>query len=141
MESSMGDDPSGPPARTGLARWCLLILGLLSVLLGIVGAFLPIIPTTPFLLLAAACFMRSSPALHQRLLTNRIFGPYLVEWQRDHTVPLAAKRKAYGMVIVSFSVSAFLVPETWMRLVVAGIGLAMLALLFWLPTSRNQDVV
>ena len=86
------------PNRNVLARSCLLALGFLFLALAVVGAFLPVLPTTPFLLVAAACFARSSPAFHRRLLANRVFGPYLVQWQHDHSVPREAKRKAYEVL-------------------------------------------
>jgi uncharacterized membrane protein YbaN (DUF454 family) len=116
-------------------RWLLLSAGVLCTALGAAGAFLPLLPTTPFLLLAAACFVRSSPALHRRLLANRIFGPYLAQWQRDRTVPRDAKRKAYGLVVLTFAVSIALTKVTWLRVTLAGLGLALIGFLAWLPTT------
>ena len=134
-EPHMSDDLPEKPVKTGLARWFLLVLGLLFTALGAVGAFLPVLPTTPFLLLAGACFVRSSPAFHRRLLANRVFGPYLAQWQRDHTVPREAKRKAYGLVIVTFALSIVLVDVTWLRGVLAGLGIALIGFLAWLPST------
>ena len=127
--------------KTGLARWCLLLLGLLFTALGAVGAFLPVLPTTPFMLLAAACFVRSSPALHQRLLANRVFGPFISQWQRDRTVPREAKRKAYGLVIVAFALSIALVDATWLRGTLGAVGIALISIVAWLPTTpRGHDI-
>lgn len=131
------DAPTRKPAGSGLVRVLLRALGVLFTALGGAGAFLPILPTTPFLLLAAACFARSSPAFHRRLLANRVFGPYLAQWQRDHSVPRDAKRKAYGLVVVTFALSIALVGTAWVRVVLAGVGLALLAFLAWLPTTRS----
>jgi uncharacterized protein len=117
-------------------KWSLTLLGLLFTALGFVGAFLPILPTTPFLLLAAACFVRSSPALYRLLLANRVFGPYLSQWQRDRTISPAAKRKAYGLVLVTFPLSIALVDQTWMRCTLGVVGVALLAVLSRLPTTR-----
>ena len=131
--------PDTPPAvKSGPARWLLLLFGLLFMLLGLVGAFLPVLPTTPFLLVAAACFMRSSPKLHARLLSNRVFGPYLMQWQRDHTVPREAKRKAYGLVILSFSLSAALTGSTQLRVVLVLVGAGLIVLLACLPTTARD---
>jgi len=127
------------PVRTGLARWVLLGLGVLFTSLGAVGAFLPVLPTTPFVLLAGACFVRSSPAFHRRLLANRIFGTYVAQWQLDHTVPREAKRKAYGLVVVTFVLSIALVDAWWQRATLAGIGIALVGFLAWLPTSPRKD--
>jgi uncharacterized membrane protein YbaN (DUF454 family) len=127
--------PSPRPPLSGPGRWLLLVLGVLLTLLATAGAFLPVLPTTPFLLLAAGCFMRSSPALHQRLLDNRMFGPYIAQWQHDHTIPRAAKRKAYGLATVTFAASILLVDSVRLRVLPACIGLALLAFLAWLPTT------
>ena len=127
--------PPPRPPLSGPGRWLLLVLGVLLTLLATAGAFLPVLPTTPFLLLAAGCFMRSSPELHQRLLENRIFGPYIAQWQHDHTIPRAAKRKAYGLATVTFTVSILLVDALRLRVLLACIGLALLAFLAWLPTT------
>ena len=86
----MSEDQTKRLLKSGMARYCLLALGVLCTVLGAVGAFLPILPTTPFLLLAAACFVRSSPAFHRRLLANRVFGPSIAQWQHDRTVPPGA---------------------------------------------------
>jgi uncharacterized membrane protein YbaN (DUF454 family) len=136
----MTDDLPEDTAKTGLARWCLLVLGLLFTALGTAGAFLPVLPTTPFLLLALACFKRSSPAFHRRLLANRLFGPYLAQWKHDRTVPREAKRKAYGLVVVTFALSIGLVDTTWLRGTLAGIGIALIGLLAWLPTARGDEI-
>lgn len=120
-------------------RWVLTTLGLAFTALALVGVFLPVLPTTPFLLVAAACFARSSPALQERLRANRWFGGYLAQWQHDHTIPRAAKRKAYGLVIVTFGLSIALVQGAWWRLGLALIGGGLLVFLACLPTSENGD--
>lgn len=130
------DDTEQRPVRTGLARWFLLAMGGLLTALATIGAFLPVLPTTPFLLLAAACFARSSPAFHRRLLANPMFGPYLTQWQHDHTVPRGAKRKAYGLVVLTFGVSIVLVHALWLRVVLAGVGIGLIVFLAWLPTTK-----
>jgi hypothetical protein len=134
----MREEPSERPKTTGLARVCLLGLGLLCAGLGAVGAFLPVLPTTPFLLLAAACFVRSSPAFHRRLLANPVFGPYLAQWQHDHTIPRAAKRKAYGLVIVTFALSIAWVDALGLRVGLAVVGVALITFLARLPTTAES---
>lgn len=133
------NDLSEDSTNTGLVRWCLLVLGLLFTALGAVGAFLPVLPTTPFLLLASACFVRSSPALHRRLLANRLFGAYIVQWQQERTVPRDAKRKAYGLVVVTFALSIGLVGAMWLRGMLAGAGIAVICFLARLPTTARND--
>ena len=122
---------------TGLARVCLLSLGALFSVIGAVGAFLPVLPTTPFMLVAAACFARSSPALHRRILTNRMFGQYVSQWQHDRTVPREARRKALGLVLLSFSLSIALVDGSGLRVMLVAIGLGLVCFLAWLPTTSE----
>lgn len=136
----MDEPPPHQPLRTGPARWILMILGLLLTALAAVGVFLPVLPTTPFLLLAAACFVRSSPAFHRRLLANRVFGPYIAQWQHDHTVPRDAKRKAYGLVTATFGLSIALVDASWLRWTLAGLALALIVFLVCLPTTPRRPV-
>ena len=135
-----GETPTSP-VRTGLARWCLLLLGLLFTTLGAVGSFLPVLPTTPFLLLAAVCFRRSSPAFYRRLHANRVFGPYLSQWQRDRTIPREAKRKAYGLVTISFALSIALVDVTWLRWTLGALGIALISFLARLPTTATKQKI
>ncbi len=123
------------PARSGPTRALLLVLGLCFSALGTEGAFLPVLPTTPFLLRAAACFARSSPRFHARLLGNRMFGPYLTQWQHDRTIPREAKRKAYGLVVLTFGLSIAFVDGGLLRGMLALIGALLVAFLAWLPTT------
>jgi uncharacterized membrane protein YbaN (DUF454 family) len=135
----MSAAPPERPQRTGFTRALYVVLGSVSAAIGFVGAFVPVLPTTPFLLLAAAFFARSSPALHRRLLASRVFGPYIAQWQRDHTVPLPAKRKAYGLVVVTFTLSIVLVDVSWLRIALALLGAALLGFLAWLPTTERDS--
>ena len=135
------DPPSGPPAARGAKRILLLALGWLFVGLGALGVPLPGLPTTPFLILAAACFARSSPRFHQALLRNRILGPYLRQWQKDHSIPGNAKRRAYVVIAITFTVSIYFVPLTWVRVLLAVIGVSLCLFLHKLRTTRPEDAV
>jgi uncharacterized membrane protein YbaN (DUF454 family) len=88
-------------------RYFYLALGACFVALGFVGAFLPLLPTTPFLLLALACFARSSPALHDWLLSHPIMGKYIRDWERDRSIPLPAKILSVMMMSASLAWLAF----------------------------------
>ena len=83
----------------------LLSLGWLFVLLGVIGVFLPILPTTPFLILALVLFSKSSPRFHQMLLNNRWFGPTLRQWEKTKTLARKTKYKASLLIIITFAVS------------------------------------
>ena len=72
-------------------RIFLILCGCLAVVLGILGIFLPLLPTTPFLLLAAACFFRSSPRLYNWLISHKRMGPYIRNFREHRAIPLKAK--------------------------------------------------
>lgn len=74
-----------------MKKYFLVSGGVLCVTLGSIGIVLPGIPTTPFLLLAAACFARSSPRFHKKLLDNKVFGPVIRDWEENRTIPRKAK--------------------------------------------------
>ena len=74
-----------------MLRFILIICGMLSLALAFIGVFLPLLPTTPLVLLAAFCFARSSRKFHQRLINNKIFGPVIRNWEESKTMSLRAK--------------------------------------------------
>lgn len=86
------------------ARVGYLILGLVCVALGIIGAFLPVMPTTVFLLIAVWAFSRSSARLERWLLEHPRFGPRLREWRAHRTIPLPVKLTAWGSMTASLTV-------------------------------------
>ena len=88
-------------------------LGWFFILLSAIGVLLPILPTTPFLILALAIFANSSPKFHRMLLNNRWFGPILKEWEDNRTVTRQIKVRATLLVLVSFSFSIFLLQTSW----------------------------
>lgn len=82
-----------------------IFLGWFFVILGVIGVVLPILPTTPFLILALAFFARSSPRFHQMLLNNRWVGTSLQQWEEKKSVSRQTKRNASVLVFISFSLS------------------------------------
>lgn len=83
-------------------RSIYMLAGLLMTALGIVGAFLPLLPTTPFLLVAVWCFSRSSPRLEQWLLNHRTLGPPLQNWRREGAIAGRAKVVAISLIVASY---------------------------------------
>lgn len=77
----------------------------MSILLGLIGIFLPLLPTTPFFILALACFARSSPHLHQKLLNAPYIGPILEDWEADKKIEKKRKKQIILIVFATFSVS------------------------------------
>ena len=78
----------------------LLILGIISLLLGTLGVFLPLLPTTPFLLLSLYCFSKSSKKFHKALLENKIFGQYIRDYQEKKGVTLKNKIIAISILVI-----------------------------------------
>lgn len=104
-------------------RILLIVCGCMAMILGIMGIFLPLLPTTPFLLLAAACFFRSSPRLYQWLINHKQMGPYIRNFREHKAIPLKAKIISVSMVWITMLIAAFgVVPYLWIR-----IGLLLLA--------------
>lgn len=129
-----GRGVSGNP----LLRWILVGLGFAFLAIGVAGVFLPLLPTTPFVLLAGACFLRGSRGLHIRLLRTRFFGRIIRQWPAHRTIPLRAKRMAQALVVLSFgSSAAFFVPIPWVRVLVAALGAVALALVSRIPVRAG----
>lgn len=94
----------------------LITVGCSAVILAIAGVFLPLLPTTPFLLLAVACFARSSERFHSMLLNNRHFGPTIKNWQQHKCIARKTKFRAYCFILLSFSVSIYFVQILYLQL-------------------------
>ncbi|ERI53909.1 DUF454 domain-containing protein [Pseudomonas sp. AOB-7] len=96
-------------------RYLLLALGWLCVALGVIGIFLPVLPTTPFLLLAAACFVRSSRRFYIWLVTHPHLGPWIRDYLDGQGIPLKGKVYALALMWASIALSCYLVPLPWAR--------------------------
>ena len=103
-------------SRSPVIRTLLLAIGWLSVILGIIGIFLPVLPTTPFLLLAAACFARSSRRFYLWLVEHPRLGPWVRDYLDGHGIPLRAKVYSIGLMWGSIVLSCYLVPVLPARL-------------------------
>ena len=91
--------------KNTLQKPLLLTLSWLFVVMGIIGAFLPVLPTTPFLILALVLFSKNSPRFHQMLLRNNWFGPTLKQWEATKSMSLKTKHQASVLIIIAFSIS------------------------------------
>jgi len=126
--------PFPPPPAWQRHLW--LGAGLLSVLLGFIGIFLPLLPTTPFILLAAFCFSKGSPRCERWLLQHSRFGPMTREWRARRAVPLRAKQIATAMMAVSSLSCWWILPQPWLW----APGVCCLAVAVWLwrlPTASR----
>ena len=131
----MPDTLAPPPERARWQRLLWVAAGVLSLLTGIVGIFLPLLPTTPFVLLAAFCFSRGSERCERWLLTHPRLGPIVRDWRAERAVPLRAKQLAWLMMAVASVWSAFTLPPrlAWLPALMC----ACVAVWLWrLPTRR-----
>jgi len=114
----------------------LKVTGIIFVGLAILGVILPILPTTPFLLVAAACFAKSSPNMQKTLLANKTFGPLIHEWQKHRSIPRKAKRIALLTIIFSVVWSAYLLQSMMLTLLVILLVIGPFIFLWRLPISK-----
>lgn len=112
----------------------LIFVGWLSVVLGVIGIFLPIMPTTPFLLLAAACFVRTSPKFYQWLVGHPRLGKYLVYYLEGKGIPLKAKIYTIALIAISMSVTSYIVPVTAVKILLPLIGVLVALYIVRQPT-------
>lgn len=116
-----------------VARHLWLGAGLVAVGLGAIGAFLPIMPTVPFLLLGAFCFARSNPAWEQRLLDHPTYGRQLRNWRERRAISRPAKIGAIGAMSVGAAVTWLTLGWPWV-----GVSLAILAICGTWIWTRNE---
>lgn len=104
-------------------RYGLLVLGHTCLLLGVMGLFLPILPTTPFILIASFCYARSSEKFQTLLHENKYFGPPLRDWEQNKSISIRAKTAAVVTIVVGISVSLCVIPILAVKvgLVIVGI--------------------
>ena len=123
---------------SGPARWILIGVGFVCVGLGTVGIVLPLLPTTPFLLVAAACFARSSPRFYRWLLSRPGVGPAIQEWRDSRRIPRRAKFTAIlSIVLVGGSSVALFVGNPWAKLIMGTGLLTIIVWLFRIPTRQT----
>jgi uncharacterized membrane protein YbaN (DUF454 family) len=128
--------PVSPQAQSKTKKFLLKVTGIIFVGLAILGVVLPILPTTPFLLVAAACFAKSSPRLQKKLLANKTFGPLIHEWQQHRSIPRKAKRIALLTIILSVVWSAYLLKSAILTLLVFALVIGPFIFLWRLPISK-----
>ena len=119
-------------------RPLLIAFGLLFVGLAVLGMFLPVLPTTPLLLLALACFARSSERLHGWLLSHRAFGPLLKHWHETRSMPRRAKIGAIASIVIVGGISVlFFVEGIQLKLVVTAILLIPITIVLSIDSTES----
>ena len=128
-------------SRSRLVKGLLVAVGTVSVGLGVLGIVLPIVPTTPFLLLAAACYAHSSERFYVALLTNRYFGSYIRDWREKRGLTLATKLWIVFVMAATMGVSAvFFVPLVSVKIFLGVVGTGVSIYILRLPTKPQDSV-
>ena len=123
-----------------IKRYLLIASGITSLSLGIIGIFVPMLPTTPFLLLAAACFLRSSDPLYHWLMHHRWFGRYISNYMKYRAV--SAKTKITAIVflwVTILSSTVYFTDQLWVRILLIVIAFAVTIHILKLKTFRKED--
>ena len=119
-------------------RITLIILGWISIALGLIGVLLPVMPTTPFILLAAWCFARSSERFHQWLLDNRFFGQIIKDWESGKGIPLFVRNYGIVMAWVGLIGSMLVIGKWWSIPILGSIGIGVSYYLLQLPIKEKE---
>lgn len=121
-----------------LIRSLFLGLGVTALLFAVLGIFLPLLPTTPFVLLAAACFARGSERLHNWLLAHHVAGPIIREWHLHRSMPPGVKPWAFLLMGLSFGISLLLMEAPWHRVILGTIAVVLALFLWRVPVRRDR---
>lgn len=119
-----------------MKKTLLIVCGWLLVALGAVGMLLPVLPTTPFLLLAAACFSGSSAKAHRFLVKSPFFGPYIQHYQTGQGVSVGRKIQAVTLLWAMLALGALTIGKTWTYIVFPAIGAGVTCHLVLIKTAR-----
>lgn len=119
-------------------RWLLIVLGSICVGLGVLGIFLPVLPTTPFFLVAVGCYAKSSKRLQAWLLNHRFFGKYLRAFKIHRAIPLKAKIVSVVLLWATISSSALLfVPYLAAKIAMFALAAAVTYYILSFPTLKQ----
>ncbi|MDY0297595.1 MAG: YbaN family protein [Acidobacteriota bacterium] len=131
---------NGGDKESRLRKTLLMIAGAVCVGLGTAGIFLPLLPTTPFLLLAATCYARSSPRRLRRLLANRWYGAYLGDYRAGRGIPGRVKAGALVLLWITIALSiVFATSLLWVRVLLGTIAIAVTLHILMLPTTKKVE--
>lgn len=122
-----------------ILRTLLLWAGHISIVVGLLALIIPVLPTTPFLLVAAAAYAKSSARFYHWLLTNKYFGNYIRQWRHDQCIPVRAKVAAIGTLVVTMGTSiVFFVRPVPLKILLASIGIGVSIYILMYPSKPNR---
>jgi uncharacterized protein len=115
----------------------LIFSGSLCVVIGVIGIFLPVLPTTPFLLLASACYIRSSNNLYRWLLNNKYLGKYIRDYDLKKGMPLKAKVTTIIIASVAIIISSLFIEEIFWKYILYLLGIIMFIVIILIKTAKE----
>ena len=130
--------PVSRPHGSPVVRALFFVAGVVSLALGIAGIFLPVLPTTPLVLLAATCFARSYRPFHEWLLNHRVLGPTLRDWYEHRSLKRRTKLVAITTMAAGLGASIVVVVEhAWLDALLVALGIVLGVWLYRLPTREK----
>jgi uncharacterized membrane protein YbaN (DUF454 family) len=139
-ENFPSTDTSKKKQKHRIIRALLLAAGTISLALGAIGVVVPLLPTTPFLLLATACYLRSSDRMHSWLINNKWFGSYIKNYQEGKGIPLKTKILAVSFLWITIIISAFVIMNIlWVQVILLAIATGVSVHIIRLPTFKNKS--
>lgn len=121
-----------------MKRHLLIALGTLCLATGIVGIFTPILPTTPFLLLAAACYLRSSPRFHRWLMNNRIFGSYIRNYTEGRGIPIKVKLLTIALLWTTIGLSIWATANLTVTVILLIVAVGVTLHIAFIRAKKNR---
>ena len=127
--------------KNRIVRALYMTGGTVSLALGIIGIFLPGLPTTPFVLLSAALYAKSSEKLYNWLLNNKFLGPRIKNYQRQKGVPLKGKYKIIAFMLTMVFISSLIVAKVlFLKIVIISAGvIGAIVVRFVVPTAKDEE--
>ena len=121
-----------------MKRFLFVVLGIFFLLLGYLGVIIPGLPATPFLILAAACFVKSSPKLHKWLLASKVFGPIISNWEKNRSISKKAKITALVMMFFMGMASIIIIKNIYVKVIVS---IFLLYGLYFMSRIKETDCI
>jgi uncharacterized membrane protein YbaN (DUF454 family) len=123
-----------------MKKFLLMTAGWLSLITGLIGIVLPVLPTTPFVLLSAYCFSRSSSRMHRWLTSHPWFGPPILQWQQTRTINRKIKTRALFLILITFTITLIVTPLPLLgKATLVLLALILMGFVARLPESAQTD--